>query len=84
MNKKKRMISTIKTNSIKLLINHQLPKQLVVYINKLDDDSSLKEIEFLKTLSEHYMRLKGYYKKYPVVHDEYNKEIRKVYENSQF
>lgn len=72
-------IARIKYNAIELRRNHQLPTKLVLFILDLTESDDDTKVNFLKELSEHYMRVKGYYLKYPLIHDECNSQITKLY-----
>lgn len=73
-------ISRIKKCAITLYAQGQLPKELTNYIRFCKDDDK-QYIELLKDLSEHFLRLKGYYKKYPKQHADANAYIVCVVED---
>lgn len=60
-------LSALKNNAIRLRINHQLPFYLTYVITKLEFNSDDELVSYLKTQSEHLLRIKGYYKKYPKI-----------------
>lgn len=70
-------IAILKFNAYKLHGKHQLPTALFVRIQKLNAKSSVEYIRVLSQMSEHYLRVEGYYKKYPDVHKMTNDEIEK-------
>lgn len=65
-------LSSIKANAIKLRGNYQLPSKLVYYIMQLQVDSNQYWIELLMEYATHWLRVKGYYKKYLSYEREYN------------
>lgn len=69
-------IGLIKDKALKLRVNHQLPLELVKEILKIDKKTDEKKVRYLMELTNHLLRVKGYYKKYPSVHDECNKNIK--------
>lgn len=70
-------ISFIKSKSLELYKNHQIPFQLVYYIQGLNQHSDVRYIQLLCDLCEHYLRVKGYYKKYKDVAKQVNDLIDK-------
>lgn len=73
-------ISILKYNALKLRANYQLPFKLTQYIVELKADDDINKFIFLSHASEHYLRVKGYYKKYPVIEKQYNTIIASEYE----
>lgn len=76
-NKKKKsnnivQLSYLKYNALKLRNNYQIPYKLCYEITKLDKDSSKEVILYLSQCAEHYLRIKGYYKKYPALEEQVN------------
>lgn len=65
-------LSKIKTNAVKLRGNYQLPSKLVYYIMQLSTDCNEYWIQLLMEYSEIWLRIKGFYKKYPSYEREYN------------
>lgn len=64
--KEKKLLKRIKKESLTLYTKSQLPKSLVSRIQKLNDQSSEKEVSFYAEACNHYLRVVGYYKKYPL------------------
>lgn len=81
MAKGKISLAILKYNALKLRKTWQLPYKLVYFITSLDKDSSLEWIHYLTMQSEHYLRVKGYYKKYPDIEAEVNKIIEKDFKD---
>lgn len=77
--KQQKLITQLKINSIKLRLNYQIPLKLAVFINNIDDHTSVKEVEFLMELSKHYIRVKNYYKMYKNLDDTYSYDIVLAY-----
>ena len=69
-------ISKIKSNALKLRASHQLPYVLTFEIMKINKDSDDKFVRYLLVQSEHMLRVKGYYKKYPLAEKECEKIIK--------
>ena len=69
-------IGLIKDKTLKLRVNHQIPLELVKEILKIDKKTDEKKVRYLMELTNHLLRVKGFYKKYPSVHDECNKKIK--------
>ena len=72
-------ISKLKSTAMKLRANHQIPYVLWCLIRNLDVDSNVAYINSLKADSEHYMRVNGYYKKYPSLEAVANNNLRIKY-----
>lgn len=73
-----RGLSTLKVKALELRARGQLPYQLVKYIYDLNDKSDVKLVTLLKELSLHYLRVQGYYRRYPQVEESANIEIKKA------
>lgn len=69
-------LEVVKYNALKLRKNYQLPYQLVYYINQLDKESDINWVKYLVSMSEHLLRVKGYYKKYPIAEEDANEQLR--------
>lgn len=76
MSKNKKNLSALKFNAIKLRNNHQLPFFLAYAITKLDKDSDIKVVEYLMKQSDHMLRVKGYYKRYPEIGKKYDELVK--------
>lgn len=59
-------LSKLKHKAIELRVNYQLPYYLVYLIRNLDIDTDVNIIRKMQFYSEHFLRIKGYYKKYPI------------------
>ena len=70
-------ISRIKSYSLKLYSNSQIPSLLAIRISHLNADTPKYYIDRLMIQVEKYMRVKGYYKKYPQDEKQANLEISK-------
>ena len=77
MKKNKILLTKIKYNASRLLINHQLPKYLVQLVLNLDENSDINYIRLLMYHCESCMRVKGYYKKYPQYEKIITEELKK-------
>lgn len=69
------LLFRLKKLSIDLRSNYQIPYELCRLIRNLDNDSSLNEINYLKSQCEHLLRVKGYYKRFPSIEVACNKNI---------
>lgn len=74
--KNKTTITMLKYYALKLRANRQLPFYLCYLIQRLDGTEEVNYISFLKQLSEHLLRIKNYYKRYPQAEDEAEKSIK--------
>lgn len=57
-------IARLKYNAVKLRANYQMPLQLYLLICSLTKESTESQIRYLYLASEHYLRVRGYWKKY--------------------
>lgn len=71
----KKLLAKSKNSAIKLRVEYMIPSELVRAIYKLDDRATEKDIRYISELIEHYIRLKGYYKRYPQIEKKFNEEI---------
>lgn len=71
----KSKLSTLKYNAIKLRAQHQLPFMLCYYITQLNEHSDVSWIEYLIAQSEHMLRVKGYYVRYPYIEQQFDDDI---------
>lgn len=69
-------ISQIKGKMLTLRGNYQVPYELASRVLKITVKSDLKYLEELMKLTEFYLRVKYFYKKYPLLDKEYSKTIR--------
>lgn len=72
-------LEVLKYNALKLRRSFQLPYQLVYYINQLTFDTDVKWVSYLVSMSEHLLRVKGYYKKYPQAERDANAQLKQDY-----
>lgn len=79
MAKGKIKLEVLKYNALQLRKKRQLPYLLVYYITQLTSDSNINWTSYLMTMSEHLLRVKGYYKKYPVAEQDANEQIKHDY-----
>ena len=77
--REKKLLNNLKMNSIKLKENGQIPKCLYDEILYLNFNSDINYVKYLMELSEHFMRIKGYYFKYPETDYECMKLIEKYH-----
>lgn len=69
-------ISTLKYHALQLRTNKQLPYLLCKYITDLKGDESKRYITWLMVMSEHLLRIKGYYTRYPLEEESANNLIK--------
>lgn len=69
-------LATIKNLTLKLNTSKQLPFKLVKAIMDLTPEDSTEKVKFLMALTEHYLRTKGYYQRYPDAHKQANQDIQ--------
>lgn len=72
-------LEVLKYNALKLRKNFQLPYKLVYFINQLTSDSDINWFKYLISMSEHLLRVKGYYKKYPIAEQDANEQLSSDY-----
>lgn len=77
MNKAK--LEVVKYYALQLRGRYQIPYRLCYHITQLEKDSDLKLVEYLLDACEHYLRVRGYYKKFPQIEEQANKEIEEGY-----
>ena len=75
--KSKHNLTIIKYKSLELLRTHQLPYKLVFYIQHITPVTPDHIVKYLLDSSEHLLRVKGYYKKYPQIEKELNRTIER-------
>lgn len=68
MSKKKikTLLIMLKNNTYKLRAYKQLPFYLSYLIYQLDGSEEQKYIQYLIEMSKHFLRVRGYYKEYPL------------------
>lgn len=67
----------VKTKSMELFKNGQLPFKLVYYIQGIKHDTNQGLVEYLMKLTEEFLRVKGYYHRHKDIEKEYNQLIEK-------
>ena len=72
-------LAKLKNSAMKLRADYQIPYILWDMIRELSIDSSVAYINSLKSDTEHYLRIKGYYKKYPSLEKAVNDELSVKY-----
>lgn len=73
------LLAKLKSSAMKLRANYQIPYVLWDLIRDLSVDSSVAYVNSLKSDTEHYLRIKGYYKKYPSLEKAVNDELSVKY-----
>jgi len=73
--KSKISLALLKYNSVVLYKKGQLPFALCDLVQKITKDTSYLEVHLLTGLSERYLRVRNYYKKYKEEEKIANKEI---------
>lgn len=68
-------LGLLKYNSVVLYKKGQLPFAICDLVQKINKDTSYLEIHLLTGLSERYLRVRNYYKKYKEEEKVANKEI---------
>ena len=76
-------LAVVKYKALELRANRQIPLQLAHHINLLTNDDDKAWIEYLMIQSQHMLRVKGYYKKFPSLEKEFNDIIVKAFEEYQ-
>lgn len=79
MAKNKLKLEIVKYNALKLRRTYQLPYQLVYYITQLNELDNVEWVTYLMSMTEHLLRVKGYYKKYPQAEQEANTQLKHDY-----
>lgn len=72
----KTKIAQVKYQALKLREKKQIPYYLTKLITDLTGDESAEYVIWLVNMSEHYLRIKGYYKKYPEAEAECEKQLK--------
>lgn len=68
-------LAIIKNLALKLNTAKQLPFKLVKAIIDLTPEDSNEKVKLLMALTEHYLRVKNYYKNYADAHKQANADI---------
>lgn len=77
--KNKIKISVLKHKALQLKVNYQIPYVLYQLIMQVDSNCTESHIHRLTRLSEFYIRIKGYYKRYPLIEREYNALLKQEF-----
>lgn len=73
--KEMKQLKTIKKHTITLFSNGMLPRALAKRINALSSNVDRNTLNVYMELTEHYVKQRGYYKKYPSEETRANIEI---------
>lgn len=76
--KEQRLVSKIQYNAYKLNAGGQIPPALFIAICKLNKSSRVEDVKFLMDLSDHMLRVKGYYHRHKDICEQINKEVKKA------
>lgn len=76
--KELKSLNKIKFNAWKLKTGGQIPPVLFTFICELDETSKVEDVKYLSQLTEHYLRIKGYYIKYKEISQQCDVEIFKM------
>jgi len=71
-------LSRLKSKALELNKSHQIPFVLAREIFELKVDYDSKYVALVMTLTEKFLRVKGYYKKYPQEEQEATKVIKEI------
>lgn len=77
--KNKAKLEVVKYYALQLRGRYQIPYRLCYLITQLEKGSDLELVEYLLDACEHYLRVRGYYKKFPQIEEKANKEIEEGY-----
>ena len=83
-NKVNKLLVKVKFNAYKLKESGSLPLFLFEDIAYLGIDSSIELVRCYMTLCEMYLRIKGFYFKYPELNEVYKAEVKKFLEERGF
>lgn len=73
---KKTKLAIIKYKVLELRSNRQIPYFLAKLINDLTGKEETKYVQYLLEMTEHMLRVKGYYKKFPIAEKDAEKFIK--------
>lgn len=76
-------IALIKKNTITLRAQYQIPRYLAKLILDIDKNTSIEYISDLILLTNMYMRVKGFYKKFPQFEEIYKQEIVEYFKKKE-
>lgn len=76
LKKQKITLAKLKFNALELRAFRQLPFYLCYLIQQLDGSESNEYWNYLLEMSSHLLRIKGYYRKYPLEEETANKLVK--------
>lgn len=74
----------LKNKALELRKNYQLPFHLTKLIYSLQGDENVSYVVVLKELTEQWLRIKGFYKKYPAMEGIAEVSIKDTLKNMGF
>lgn len=80
----KTLIWILKNKALELRKNYQLPFHLTKLIYSLKGDEKVSYVVVLKELTEQWLRIKGFYKRYPNMEDIAKLSIQDTLKNMGF
>lgn len=80
----KTLIWILKNKALELRKNYQLPFHLTKLIYSLKGDEKVSYVVVLKELTEQWLRIKGFYKKYPAMEGIAEQSIKDTLKNMGF
>ena len=80
----KTLIWILKNKALELRKNYQLPFHLTKLIYSLKGDEKVSYVVVLKELTEQWLRIKGFYKKYPAMEGIAEQYIKDTLKNMGF
>lgn len=80
----KALIWILKNKALELRKNYQLPFHLTKLIYSLKGDEKVSYVVVLKELTEQWLRIKGFYKRYPQTEELAEKSIKSTLESLGF
>lgn len=75
----KARLEVVKYKALQLRGRYQIPYRLCYHLTQIDKDTDFEVVEYLLCTCEHYLRVRGYYKKFPQLEEQANKEIEEGY-----
>lgn len=76
----KSQIELLKYYALKLRSLYQIPFRLCYLITKIDKETDIRVVKYLKDATEDYLRVKNYYLVHARLENEYNKVIQESYD----
>lgn len=74
--KDKRLLDKIKYKAVTLWARDQIPNRLFKAINDLNYKSTKREVAYIMICTEHALRTRGYYHKYPEAEEAFNRDFK--------